>query len=201
MQNYVERLLKLFLPKNPPLPKAGFEYTLWYGRNRNNVDGVLTLNGKNAQGEVHNVLIRLPARSGQNGALAVDTIANRSAIPYNGKDVKPFASYWLWTKPYDPTVFLPQTPAGIGRFYPISSGNNKRNIVVMDGTHAVIRVDCGLHPENAYPGSAGCVVLLHRNRAEAVGLACLLNFIDVLATKGVERLPLNVVHYNPKQKG
>lgn len=193
---YKNNPLAQYLPANPPLPKQGYDYTLWYGRNRAGINGVLTLNGHDGKGNTHEVLTRYPARSGQLGALLTDAIRGKSAIPYFGKGMNPPASYWLWTKCTSKHLFLPKTKAGIGRFYPISTHEGNPRKTVIGG---IIRWDLGLHPDNAYPGSAGCVVGEVDTEAEKQTLAILFNFLDALHNQGTFKLQLKVVHYETEK--
>lgn len=189
--------LTQYLPANPPLPKQGYNYTLWYGRNRASINGVLTLNGHDGKGNTHEVLTRYPARSGQKQALLVDYSRGKSAIPYFGKGRNPPASYWLWTNANLKT-FLPTTKAGIGRFYPISTSESNPRKSIIFGMN---RWDLGLHPDNAYPGSAGCIVGDVDTDEEKEAIAILFNFLDKLYSQGIFKLALKVVHYEPKEKG
>ena len=120
--------------------------TAYFDRDKSGIDGFFTLQ-QVIDGKATKLFERLPARSGQRGFTHIEWVRGKSAIP--------FGPFRLWTdsiKPEKKASF-----DGIGEFFPISNGDNKR---LIQGTGTAQRWDIGLHRENQYPGSAGCIVLL-----------------------------------------
>jgi hypothetical protein len=74
---------------------------------------------------------------------------------------------WLWLtlSPLQPKQ-LDAGQAGIGEFWRIGTGSDGRVIERSDGVAR--RFDIGIHPENAYPGSLGCVVLPLKRQVKAL---------------------------------
>lgn len=166
------------------------EYKAYFKRNQNSIDGVFTLhkivNGKVIEDES---VIRHPARSGQWGFQNTFNVTAKSPIP-SGK-------FYLWTKPTNGFNKVPDKALkeNIGEFYPISSTLNSCRIIYIPHGE---RVDVGLHLENWYPGSAGCIVLVwqtpYYTKDEAL-------FADVLkirklfreASRARSQIPLEVI--------
>lgn len=124
----------------------------YFDRNPQNVEGFFTL--VEIEGlEVKPLFQRLPARSGQAGYTKTDWVRGKSPIPY-GKHL-------LWLSPLDTGKFADYN--GIGEFYPISNREGSKRMIWTEkpsSSFLGVRQDIGLHPENKYPGSAGCIVLL-----------------------------------------
>ncbi len=150
----------------------------YFDRNPRNVEGFFTL--VEIEGlEVKPLFQRLPARSGQAGYTKTDWIRGKSPIPY-GKHL-------LWLSPLDTGKFADYN--GIGEFYPISNREGaKRVIWGKDGT----RQDIGLHPENKYPGSAGCIVLLVDTPERKQRVIELFEYLRELG-KSQKNIPLEVL--------
>lgn len=129
-------------------------WTAYYDRRDKTIEGLFTLKSSNPADEADN-LIRLPARSGQRGYEGTSWERGKSPIPV-GK-------YWLWVG-RGKDIGVQPGRTGIGEFYPISSGDDPRLIInvgrPMPKKNRLFRQDIGLHPENALPGSAGCIVIL-----------------------------------------
>lgn len=122
----------------------------YFNRHESTIEGVFTLQAADKNGKIQMLFHQLPARSGQKGYTHTSWERNKSPIPYG--------EHRLWLKSVNPGTF-PTTPGGIGEFYPISNTSDRRVIAnKLDPNER--RLDIGLHPENAYAGSAGCIVLL-----------------------------------------
>lgn len=123
----------------------------FYDRQPGTITGAFTL-----QSGTVKLFDRLPARSGQRGHEGTSWIRGKSPIP--------FGEMRLWLSSLNRGQMAGER--GIGEFFPISSGDNRRLIAWRElgegpapgGTGE--RWDVGLHPENALPGSLGCIVLL-----------------------------------------
>ncbi len=97
-------------------------------------------------------LFSLPARSGEP--------VEPDAVWKTGVGAIPMGSYYLWLRdPVDPGPDLPITPGGIGKTYRISN-SLKDHDTISGGPHGQSRRNVRLHPENCYPGSAGCIALV-----------------------------------------
>lgn len=111
---------------------------------------------------------RLPARSGQIGYTqpAKEWIRGKSPIPHG--------TWLLWLNSKDPGKFEKK---GIGEFFPISSTVNNPRLISQAEKQ---RWDIGLHPENIFRGSAGCVVLVWDTPARHQKVKELFNFLRSL---------------------
>lgn len=72
----------------------------------------------------------------------------------------------------------------IARFYPISSGIDNHRLIKQGGK---TRNEIGLHDENDYPGSQGCIVVV--NNTDWLKLCTNL---DMLTDAGVQHIPITV---------
>jgi len=154
------------------IPKA----QAFFKRVSGSIDGVLTLNVAGME-----VVKRHPCRTGQRSAIGDPW--KRGAGPI------PLGNLWLWLDPIDNGPDLPNTPGGIGRFYNISSGADRR-LIVKPGEPGKFRMDIGLHPENAFAGSAGCPVLLHDTPQRRQGVLTLFDALGDLKAQGLNRIRL-----------
>lgn len=130
-------------------------YKAYYDRRDDTMDGLFTLQKteNNAivpityRGQIMD-FVRFQARSGQRMFSKTDGITGKSPIP-KGK-------WHLWLNPLNKGQAPGQT--GVGEFFPISSSLENSSILECSN---IQRIGIGLHKENALPGSAGCIVLLH----------------------------------------
>lgn len=139
-------------------------HTFWLDRTPGTISAVLTL--QRAVGNtVTKVFDKLPVATGQ--------------YPFTdggpddwvrGKGSTPFGYYWLSTK----REALKMEPVGTP-FYVISTNKGERTIIGPDGK---TRSDIGLHLENRFPGSAGCVVLLANTAERAKRARALFDYLD-----------------------
>lgn len=161
------------------IPKEADQYTLYVDRKLGAINGVLTLQ-RVIDGVPYKIFDKLPIASGRNGFVNSkdqDFIRSKGAIP--------FGDHWISTKK-EPLWMEPKgTP-----FYVISSKPNER---VIYGPNGKTRHDIGLHLENNYAGSAGCVVLLH-NTPERKRMAYLLfDELDRLNAQGIKFIRVKVL--------
>lgn len=112
---------------------------------------------------------QLPARSGQRGFENTDWVTGKSPCPKG--------DLLLWLSPKDVGV-LPKGK-GIGEFYPISSGEFDRNTISESNGNRK-RLYVGLHPENAFAGSAGCIVLLWDTPDKKAKMLALFKYLKEL---------------------
>jgi hypothetical protein len=137
---------------------------LFFDRTTRSIEGKVTL--------IYNgvpLFEKLPARSGQVGYTTTEWVKGKSPIPY-GK-------HTLWLYPKQVGQLTPQGKE-IGQFYPISS-SLKSSRLLTNGKNE--RWDIGLHPENAFAGSAGCIVLLVNTPERLKTVKALFNCLDQLA--------------------
>lgn len=123
---------------------------------------------------------QLPARSGQRGFENTNWVTGKSPCP-KGK-------LYLWLHPKDMGV-LPKNKE-IGEFYPISSSPDNMNII-QEENGSRKRLYVGLHPENAFAGSAGCVVLLWDTLDKKLKMEALFAFLRGLS-KTIKYIELEV---------
>ena len=138
-------------PTQNPQPVTTFvsPLRLFYDRRKGSIEGVLTV--MDATGK--KLLDKLPARSGQNGYTETNWVPAKSPIPL----WQPQISYYLHLSPVQNGEVFPTKASGIGLFFPISTHPSNPDLIEQGKNR---RWHVGLHPENAYPGSAGCIVLL-----------------------------------------
>jgi hypothetical protein len=123
-------------------------HTLYFDRDVNSINGFLTLQTDDG----HKVFERLKARSGQRFYTHTSWERGKSPIP--------FGRYWMATKHTILFMEPKNTP-----FFPIASEKGAQIIWDSEGK-GLLRSNIGLHMENQYPGSAGCVVVVNRAEAE-----------------------------------
>jgi hypothetical protein len=75
----------------------------------------------------------------------------------------------------------------IGQFYPISSSEFNHREIRNPEDPSQVRWDIGLHPDNAFRGSAGCVVIVRQSDFKAVDA-----WLDAAFKDGVEKVPFTV---------
>jgi hypothetical protein len=126
---------------------------------------------------------KLPARSGQHGYIDSWT-RGKSPIPFSVECVN---DLYIWL---DCQLQKGEWAGarGIGEFWKISTDPDMRTIRGKNGKY---RQDIGAHPENDIPGSAGCIVFLHRTQQEKENLLSLRNFLLNLKER-IEKIKLTV---------
>jgi hypothetical protein len=155
-------------------------YTAWYDKQK----GLFTI--QNAKGVP--VFKQLPVRSGQAGYLNAPWVRSMGAIPTN-KEVGSGKLYIHTTPTKDPKGDLNND--GIGLFFPISDSLTRTDII--RGHNALeIRWWIGLHGENRYLGSAGCIVLLWNTNSRKRTVVSLYQWLQNLAKQGVKAIELKV---------
>ena len=75
----------------------------------------------------------------------------------------------------------------IGQFYPVSSSEIDHRIIRNPSDLSQVRWDIGLHPENAFQGSAGCLVVVRQSDFKEID-----TWLDNSFKDGADLLPLNV---------
>jgi hypothetical protein len=159
--------------------------TLYFDRNTSTIEGKVTLKILNKEtNEVIQEVVRLQARSGQNGYTNTSWTTGKSPIPF-GKHI-------LWL---DRTLQKGQWAIGkgIGEFYPISSSTANSDVIVDPANPKNIRRAVGLHPENAYAGSAGCIVLVADTQTKKNDILKLRTELLLLHKAGFKNIPLVVL--------
>lgn len=132
-------------------------HDLYFDRSTTTVDGKLTLHKDGKP-----VFKQLAARSGQAGHTSTNWETGKSPIP--------FGRHWLQAR-YNLLQMAPKnTP-----FFPIATGKGQR-VIWEGGQRNRQRKDIGLHKENQYKGSAGCVVIVNPDEADA-----LFHYLTMLA--------------------
>lgn len=134
------------------------------------------------------IVKRHPARSGQpdKPGMAYQStswISGKSPIPYT--DELGGGRYYLWTTPLRNRGQFDNK--GIGWFYPISSSPNNSKLIQ---SGVKMRQSIGLHPENMWKGSEGCVVLLWHTPKLKAQAAKIMSFIESLKVPHFELVVL-----------
>lgn len=127
-------------------------------------------------GKTTKLFDRLAAKSGQN--------VPQEWIP--GKSPIPLGSYRLWTDSIKSG--LDEHYDGIGEFFSISTGENRN--LIQGKLSGQARWNIGLHWENHYPGSAGCIVLQDSTDEQRANIRSLFK---LLRTLGVPYIDLTVI--------
>jgi hypothetical protein len=152
------------------------------------------------------VFKQLVARSGASRYQGTSWTRGKSPIPFSHELA---GQYWLWTKVAGPEYGPPSKAGGIGRFYHISTEEDR--VTTLGKRAGQVRIALGWHFDNnwiarlvnkvfrwvhvgdGWKGSAGCVVSAvdtpkQREQGEAA-----FDFLDGLHAAGIERLPLTVL--------
>jgi hypothetical protein len=161
--------------------------TAYFDRSKDSYQGVFSIQVYNpATRELVKRFEKLPARSGLPAYYNIDWKRGHSPIPYSPKG-QPF---YLWLDPLKPDKW-PGDVDQIGEFYSISSALDNRQIIrEVGGTRT--RDAIGLHPENGFPGSAGCIVLLHETAEQRAAVAALFRYLRELG-KSRKTIDLHVI--------
>lgn len=128
------------------------KHRLFFDRNASGVDGKLTLLRLNDDGTHEPVFKQVKARSGQAGFTHTNWVNSKSPIPYG--------DFWMTTTPVPLQMEPRNTP-----FFAI--GSDPKNIGVIKIGKGK-RTAIGLHKENRFKGSAGCIVIVNMDIADAM---------------------------------
>jgi hypothetical protein len=160
--------------------------TAYYDRRAvQNVNGLFTIK-TTLDDAIVEEFSKLPARSGQNGFLDSWTTA-KSPIPFSNELI---SDLYIWL---DGQKQIGQWPTGgqIGEFWNISTDDDR---VTIRGKNGKIRKVIGAHPENAYAGSAGCVVLLHETEEQKQRILAVRDYLKQLhEVRKIEKIRLIVL--------
>ena len=126
-------------------------YRAFYDRKDGNIEGFFTIQDENGKPFFQH----LNARSGQKGFENTEWSRGKSPIP--------FGDHYLWIG-YPVGIGTRAGKTGIGEFYPISNMAGDRNLI-QGPSPQITRRSIGLHAENSYVGSAGCIVLVDVEQA------------------------------------
>lgn len=121
-------------------------------------------------GNVLKEFTRLPARSGQWGFQDSWTRA-KSPIPFSDEIT---GEYKIWLNGQSQWLQW-AFGGGIGEFWRISNHNDRTSIIGKESGQ--YRSAIGVHPENEYPGSAGCIVLVNDTREQEGEIIRLRNWL------------------------
>lgn len=147
--------------------------TAYYDRQADTIEGFFTLRAVE-NGQIIKEFRRLPARSGQKGFENTSWTRGKSPIP--------FGEFWLWIdKPLQPWASAGER--GIGHFLNISSSRVNRRLI--QGLNGQMRDLIGLHPENKFAGSAGCIVLV-----ESPQIWEMFRYLEELPDAGIKLIVL-----------
>lgn len=149
------------------------KHTAYFDRN-NELFTFQTFNQENQQ--IQTKFIQLPAKSGQKNYQDTGWSTGKSPIPYTS-EIKESYKLWLDVQ-YQPNKWPWEDKNKIGEFWPISTDNSKRFIHSKDGNK--IRDAIGLHVDNEYPGSAGCIVLQCNTLIQKVNILYLREYLKAI---------------------
>lgn len=160
-------------------------FKAYFDRKLDSINGLFTIQAEHTGIKL---FTRLPARSGQEGYSITSWVRGKSPIPYSNDLGNTELKIHLKCPKQ-----LQHWPSGgeVGEFWPIS--NSEQDTSTIQGiSRDFIRKDIGLHPENQYKGSAGCIVLLWDTPERKASLIKLHNFLMALAGK-YDFIPLKVI--------
>ena len=156
---------------------SDISYTAFFDRDTTTVDGWFTIQEFNRKtGRVTKLINRVAARSGQAGYTDTDWVTGQSPIPRG--------THTLYTAPLNKGQDAGAT--GIGEFYPIDNCGDRTSI--WTANRRFRRLNIGLHEENKWRGSAGCVVIVKDKDWEKVK-----QIIATMRKNKVLFLPLRIV--------
>lgn len=146
--------------------------TAYYDRQPRTIEGFFTIQifDPKKGGYPRKLFEKMPARSGQQPYADTSDVTAKSPIP--------FGEYRLYIDTSLSPKEFPKTPGGIGEFFSIGSETSKR--IIIDKKSGKTRQDVGLHPENSFNGSAGCIVLVHDSPAKKAAVIALFEFFRQL---------------------
>lgn len=160
--------------------KSKLIHTAYFDRSK----GLFTLQSFNSDTEeMQTQFTRLPALSGQKDYQNTSWSTGKSPIPLSS-EVKEDYRLWLDNQ-YQENIWPWQDKNKIGEFWHISTGDDKRFIYSKDG--AKVRNAIGLHVDNEYPGSAGCIVLVANTETQKLNILLLREYLK--AIQKFENLP------------
>jgi hypothetical protein len=132
---------------------------------------------------------QMPVRSGQAGYLNAPWVNSKGAIPLTSQvGTKKLYLHLAPIVDKDGTFDL----NGIGLFFPISD-SVERTDIIRGNNSKENRWVIGLHPENKWVGSAGCIVLLWNNKPRKAKVEALFAWLLMQAKAGVKNIELEVV--------
>ena len=180
--------------------------TAYFDRSEKTIEGFFTLrtierdDSDPSKLKIIKEFVKLPARSGQKGAEKTSWERTRSPIPWtrnaNVEAVKKNPSQfpeclWLWLRKVL-QVGEWAGDKGIGEFRYISSGLTDPTTIQSPSNPSLIRKVIGIHPENNYPGSLGCLVLLVNTEEQRKKVLELQSYVKNLA-KTTKLIRLEVI--------
>lgn len=160
---------------------------VFFDRKPEDIYGWLTVQAV-IKGKVVKLFDRLPVRSGQKGHTPTSWTVGKSPIPYSPKG-SPFR---LWVDYSLKPRIMPVGEETIGEFFNISSGDD-RGVIVNPANSSQRRTAVGLHPENKWDGTAGCIAVEWDDRGHYAEWIKLSAFLRDLGRSGVKWIPLEVV--------
>jgi hypothetical protein len=149
-------------------------YSMVFERPINSITGTLYFyeNGK--------LFLKTRALSGQSGHQTTSWVRGKSPIPS-------FNNGFLWCDYCLQNGELNPTGSQIGEFWNISTGDKDRTLI-QGAKLELRRLSIGLHNDNDYAGSAGCVVL-PKTEAGRAAYRTIRTVLLSLQKKGVKRIP------------
>lgn len=167
------------IPVNLPASKGKETVEIYYYKSSKSFMGLLTVIVKrNGQVIEKESLRDIPARSGQPKHYNTKNVLGKSPIPDG--------NFFLWThkefiKQYSD---LDATGKEVARFYPISSSRDQNIYIKRSETNPVTRSYIGLHDENDFPGTAGCIAIIDNKHFRLIA--------EILTKHEGKTIPLHV---------
>lgn len=150
-----------------------------YKRIKDSIDGLFSIIAYDNSGKEILAFNNLPARSGQYGFRNSSWHTGKSPIPYS-HEVAGGQLYIHLLTILQQGKWALQDPKGIGENRLISSSPNDPYTI----HHATLdkkRTAVGIHPENWWKGSAGCVVLVNDTLFQKMRILLARTFINYVA--------------------
>ena len=153
-------------------------YKAFFDRREDSIEGLFTILNTKTHEKVFN---RLQARSGQPNYTHTNWVKGKSPIPMGKHKL-------ILKEPLQKDQWPGK--AGIGEFWRISNTDNDR--IILSGCGRYSRSDIGLHPENSFAGSAGCIVIVIDTEEQKKEWLRLSSFLEGLIGK-YNHIPLEVL--------
>jgi len=159
--------------------------TAYYDRSQGTINGSFSVQ-TSLDGLVVENFSKIQARSGQRGFDDSWTPA-KSPIPYSTEILGEY-SLWLTNQNQKGQWAF---GSGIGEFWAISTEEDR---VTIKGKNGKIRREIGAHPENEFPGSAGCIVLVAESELQKQRILAVRNYLIFLRdTRKLQKIKLIVL--------
>lgn len=170
-------------------PSDNLTTTCYYDRKPNSIEGIFTVKTVDSKtNKIIKEITRIPARSGQSSESNSSWIRGKSPIPWTQESKEASIQKSILDFPKELWIWLRNIKQfgewagknGIGEFRNISSNKTDPTTIQSPNNPKLIRKDIGLHPENGFKGSAGCIVLIADTEEQKQRILVLRQYLEEL---------------------